>query len=78
VGSAEGFGVVFSEGKFGLDWGVVLVEDDFGELFLVVLELHFEGYFYVLSLGELDILDSFEFFDIEEEPPLFVLGSLLT
>lgn len=78
MGSAKGFRVGFSEGQFGLGRGVVLVGDYFGELLLIVLELHFEGYFYVLSLGELDILDSFEFFDIEEEPPLFILGSLLT
>lgn len=58
VSSAKGFGVVFCEGEFWLDRGVVLVGDDFGELFLVVLELHFEGYFDVFSLWQLHILDS--------------------
>jgi hypothetical protein len=76
LGGSEGLGPGFGEIHGGGGGVEVLVFDSFGEFFLLVLEFHLESDFEIFSIGDINIGDSFEFLKIEEESPLFILGSL--
>lgn len=78
LSSSEGLGPGFGEAHWGGGGVKALVFDSFVEFFLMVLEFHLKGNFNIFAIEHINIRDSFEFFQVEEETPLFVFGSLFS
>lgn len=78
MSSSEGLRPGFGEAHWGGGGVKALVFDGFVEFFLLVLEFHLKGNFNIFCIEHINLGDSFEFFQVEEETPLFVFGSLFS